>query len=121
MWEFCFVFSAGVPEYNIPSIEPLLLANFSFTTIGINFASEDAQLYGLSKFYANKFRQVFTATPPRFYSRFLVFRADTADQNFELDIEVPRLRISSNYSVFGKFLILNINETDSMETNFGDR
>lgn len=46
----------GVPEDNIPSIEPLALTNFSFTTIRVNFTSEDAKLYGLSKFYVNKFR-----------------------------------------------------------------
>lgn len=107
----------GVPDYNVPSIEPLPLKNFSFSTIGIQFTSEDAKLYGLSKFYVNKFRWVFSTFTTIHNSYF--FRADISDKYMDLDIEIPHLKIISNYSIFGKFLILDINEIDEMETNLG--
>lgn len=44
-----------------------------------------------------------------------------ADLYFEIEIEIPRLKIISNYSVIGRLLIININETDLMETNLGKK
>lgn len=93
-----YLFS-GVPEYSIPSIEPLHLEDLTTETIGINFTATDVKAYGTSEFFVRK------------------VKAYIDKQLFEVDIDVPRLKIVSNFTMTGQFLVLPLNGSGEMDVD----
>lgn len=68
-------------------------------TIGINFTATDVKAYGASEFFVRK------------------VKAFTDKQLFEVDIDVPKLKILSNFTMTGQFLVLPLNDSGEMDVD----
>lgn len=77
-------------------MEPLILDDFTSATVGINFTSTDVKAYGCSEFFVRR------------------MKADIDNQVFDMELEVPRIRILSNYTLQGQFLMIPINGSAEM-------
>jgi hypothetical protein len=94
----------GVPEYNIPSLEPLLLKELVAAegTGGLRITARDVHAYGASDFVVQK------------------LRVDTDKLRFALDILLPHLYIEGMYEIDGRVLLLPIKGNGPMTGNFTD-
>lgn len=94
---------SGVPEYNIPSLEPLKLKKLTFTpTSSIRVEAADIDAYGASNFEVKKAKLDFNT---------LVFLVDVA---------LPNIRVEGRYGLDGKLLLLPIRGSGPMHGNFSN-
>lgn len=92
---------SGVPEYNIPAMEPLKLKKLTFTpTSSIRVDASDIDAYGASNFELNKVNLDFKA------------------MLFLVDVTLPNLQIEGQYQIDGKLLLLPIRGSGPMHGNF---
>ncbi|XP_001607045.1 circadian clock-controlled protein [Nasonia vitripennis] len=94
----------GVPEYNIPSLEPLLLKELVAAegAGGLKITAKDVHAYGASDFVVQK------------------LRVDVSQLRFALDILLPHLYIEGQYEIDGRVLLLPIRGNGPMTGNFTD-
>ncbi|XP_015173973.1 PREDICTED: circadian clock-controlled protein-like [Polistes dominula] len=91
----------GVPEYNIPSLEPLLLKNLIATErAGLRISAKDVEAYGASDFTITDLKTNFDKL------------------EFDLKIKLPHLHIKGNYDINGRVLLLPIQGSGPMNGNF---
>lgn len=91
----------GVPEYNIPSLEPLLLKNLIATEkAGLRINTKDIEAYGASDF---------TITD---------LKTDFDNLEFALEIKLPHLHIKGHYDISGRVLLLPIQGSGPITGNF---
>ncbi|RZC39114.1 JHBP domain containing protein [Asbolus verrucosus] len=90
----------GLPEYNIPSLEPLVMQDLiSEDAAGMKITTSNVSAYGCSDFFVRG------------------MDIDTDAHLYKLYIDIPKLRIQSHYSVDGKLLLLPIRGNGNMEAN----
>lgn len=91
----------GVPEYNIPSLEPLLLKELvAAEGAGIRITAKDVEAYGSSDFTITK------------------LKVDLDQLLFNIDVSLPHLHIQGLYTVDGKVLLLPITGSGHVTGNF---
>ncbi|XP_066598660.1 protein takeout [Prorops nasuta] len=94
----------GLPEYNIPSLEPLLLKELVATegTGGIRITARNVRAYGASDFSITR------------------LKVDLEEQKFAVDIALPHLHMEGNYEIDGRVLLLPIRGSGPMSGNFSE-
>ncbi|XP_015109264.1 protein takeout [Diachasma alloeum] len=93
----------GVPEYQIPSIEPLLLKEIvAAEGGGLKLSAKDVNAYGASDFSVTK------------------MNADMGSLVYLLDVFLPHLSIDGQYEIDGKVLLLPITGSGRIMGNFTD-
>lgn len=93
--------TTGVPEYKIPSLEPLLLKELIATEgTGIRVTARDVFVYGASNFMVTK------------------MQADLDELVFLVEISLPNIYVQGLYEVEGKVLLLPISGSGPMTGNF---
>lgn len=94
----------GVPEYNIPSLEPLLLKELvaAENSNGLRITAKEVKAYGASNFLIQK------------------IRVDLDTLRFALDILLPHLYIDGMYEIDGRVLLLPIRGNGAMTGNMTD-
>ncbi|KAK2576594.1 hypothetical protein KPH14_005264 [Odynerus spinipes] len=91
----------GVAEYNIPSLEPLLLKELvAAEGAGIRITAKDVQAFGASDFTISK------------------LKVDLNQLLFNIDVSLPHLHIQGMYEIDGKVLLLPIHGSGHMTGNF---
>lgn len=91
----------GVPEYNIPSLEPLLLKELvAAEGAGLRITAKDVEAFGASDFAITK------------------LKVDLDQLLFNIDVALPHLHIQGKYEVDGKVLLLPIRGSGDMTGNF---
>ncbi|ENN77412.1 uncharacterized protein LOC109537270 [Dendroctonus ponderosae] len=90
----------GVPEYNIPSLEPLIMTDFfADEAAGMKIIVSNVSAWGCTDFFV----------------RGLEVNLDTLQ--FIVDVDIPKLRIEAHYHVDGKLLMVVVRGDGNMETN----
>ncbi|XP_050309870.1 circadian clock-controlled protein daywake-like [Anthonomus grandis grandis] len=90
----------GVPEYNIPSLEPLVMTDFfADEAAGMKIVVSNVSAWGCSDFFV----------------RGLDVNVDTLQ--FTVDVDIPKLRIEAHYHIDGKLLLVPVKGDGNMETN----
>ncbi|CAH1176098.1 unnamed protein product [Phaedon cochleariae] len=93
----------GVPEYKIPSLEPLVMKDFfSEEAAGMKITVSDVKAWGCTDYFV----------------RGIDVNMDT--HLFTLYIDLPKLRIEAHYNVDGKLLVLPIKGNGDLEANVTD-
>ncbi|XP_043462755.1 circadian clock-controlled protein daywake-like [Leptopilina heterotoma] len=93
----------GVPEYNIPSLEPLFLKELSASQgTGLKIAAKNVKVFGASGFKIKK------------------LKVDTNEFRIGVDLELPRLQIEGQYNINGRILLLPIHGVGPMRVNVTD-
>ncbi|XP_047363517.1 circadian clock-controlled protein daywake [Vespa velutina] len=91
----------GVPEYNIPSLEPLLLKQLIVSEkSGLRISAKNVEAYGASDFTITDLKINFD------------------DLEFTMDIKLPHLHVIGTYEINGKILLLPIEGSGPMTGNF---
>ncbi|GJQ84867.1 hypothetical protein Trydic_g487 [Trypoxylus dichotomus] len=81
----------GSPEYNIPSVEPLIIEDLiKDESSGLTITTTDVKAYGGSDFIVNS------------------ISVDPDQVKVTVEVELPQLRIEARYSVQGKLVILQV-------------
>ncbi|XP_023022117.1 circadian clock-controlled protein daywake [Leptinotarsa decemlineata] len=95
------MFLKGIPELQIPSLNPLIIPKASLE-IGDRFSADFNEI------------QIF------FANEFVIEKLDFNVENFKLDLSIlfPRLRILSNYNIKGKLLVLELDGSGSADGNY---
>ncbi|XP_034186340.1 circadian clock-controlled protein daywake [Osmia lignaria lignaria] len=94
---------SGLPEYNIPSLEPLFLKELVATTgASIRLKLSNIRVNGASNFAVTR------------------LKANVDTLRFVIELDLPRLSINSDYEVDGKVLLLRIQGTGLLNGNFTD-
>ncbi|KAL7294605.1 hypothetical protein TKK_0011911 [Trichogramma kaykai] len=95
---------SGVPEFNIPSLEPLLLKELVAAegAGGLKVTCHNIKAYGASDFVIQK------------------LRVDISTLRFAMDILLPHLYIEGTYEVDGRVLLLPIKGNGPLTGNFTD-
>ncbi|XP_011309503.1 protein takeout [Fopius arisanus] len=93
----------GVPEYQIPSIEPLLLKEIvAAEGGGLKLSARDVNAYGASDFSVTK------------------MDANMATFTYFLNVFLPHLSIDGQYEIDGKVILLPITGSGRITGNFTD-
>ncbi|KAL6255418.1 hypothetical protein P5V15_013753 [Pogonomyrmex californicus] len=93
----------GVPEYNIPSLEPLKLKKLIFApTNSIRVMASDINVNGASNFEINKVKLDFNTL------------------QFLVDVALPNIQVEGTYEIDGKILLLPIRGSGPMFGNFSN-
>ncbi|XP_011879794.1 PREDICTED: protein takeout-like [Vollenhovia emeryi] len=93
----------GVPEYNIPSLEPLILQKLTFTpTSSIRVDASNIEVTGASNFEIKK------------------VKLDFNSMVFLVDIALPNIQVEGKYEIDGKILLLPIRGSGPMHGNFSN-
>ncbi|XP_008551166.1 circadian clock-controlled protein daywake [Microplitis demolitor] len=93
----------GVPEYKIPSLEPLLLNDLvAAEGHGIRITGKDVKAYGAGNYFVKE------------------INVDMATLEFNVDILLPHLYVEGIYEIDGKVLLLPITGSGRMIGNFTD-
>lgn len=93
----------GVPEYNIPSLEPLLLNKLSVSpTNSLKLLGTDIQVYGASNFEVTK------------------VKVDIDTPLINVQVALPNIFVEGNYEIDGKILLLPIRGSGLLKGNFSD-
>ncbi|CAG9768268.1 unnamed protein product [Ceutorhynchus assimilis] len=93
----------GVPEYNIPSLEPLVMTDFfADEAAGMKIVVSNVSAWGCSDFFV----------------RGLETNLDTLQ--FIVDVDIPKLRIEAHYHLDGKLLLVPVKGDGNLETNVTD-
>ncbi|KAI4499873.1 hypothetical protein M0802_005129 [Mischocyttarus mexicanus] len=91
----------GVPEYNIPSLEPLLLKSLISTDKGgLRISAKDVEAFGASDFTITSLNINFD------------------NLEFALEVKLPHLHIRGLYDINGRVLLLPIQGSGPMVGNF---
>ncbi|XP_014472033.1 PREDICTED: circadian clock-controlled protein-like [Dinoponera quadriceps] len=91
----------GVPEYNIPLLEPLKLKRLTFTpTATLRIQAKDIDVYEASNFRISK------------------LKTDVKNLYFHVDVSLPNIRVEGDYDVDGKILVLPIRGSGPFHGNF---
>ncbi|KAF3421510.1 hypothetical protein E2986_00937 [Frieseomelitta varia] len=91
----------GVPDYKIPSLEPLLLKELTATAGGnLKLKITNAIIHGSSDFSLTK------------------LKASLETLTFTVDVDLPHLSISGNYDINGRIILLHIRGNGPMQGNF---
>ncbi|XP_029169773.1 circadian clock-controlled protein [Nylanderia fulva] len=94
----------GVPEYNIPSLEPLKLKKLSVSpTNGVQIMATDINVDGASNFIINKVK----------------IKLNPLDQILA-EVDLPNILVEGNYEIDGKVLLLPLRGSGPMHGNFSD-
>ncbi|XP_023025365.2 circadian clock-controlled protein daywake [Leptinotarsa decemlineata] len=93
----------GVPDYRIPSLEPLVMKDFfSEEAAGMKIMVDDVKAWGCTDYFV----------------RGINVNLDT--HLFTLYIDIPKLRIEAHYTVDGKLLVMPVKGNGNLETNITD-
>ncbi|XP_012275264.1 circadian clock-controlled protein [Orussus abietinus] len=91
----------GVPEYNIPSLEPLLLNELVASEgSGLRITAKNVHAYGASDFIVRR------------------LKIDLDHLRFAVDVDLPHLYIDGQYSIDGRVLLLPIRGSGPLYGNF---
>ncbi|XP_043274348.1 protein takeout [Venturia canescens] len=91
----------GVPEYNLPSLEPLVLEHLVVSEgQGIKLTATEIKAYGASNFIVKK------------------VESDMANLHYNVDIELPHLYIEGHYEIDGRLLLLQVTGSGPLHGNF---
>ena len=93
----------GVPEYNIPSLEPLIMTDFfADEAAGMKIIVSNVSAWGCTDFFV----------------RGMEVNLDTLQ--FIVDVDIPKLRIEAHYHMDGKILMVVVKGDGNLETNVTD-
>lgn len=93
----------GVPEYNIPSLEPLKLKKLSLSlTKSLRILLTDVSVEGASNFEINEVK----------------IDLNNLLDNILVNVDLPNIVVDANYEVDGKVLLLPIRGSGPMHGNF---
>ncbi|XP_018049388.1 PREDICTED: circadian clock-controlled protein [Atta colombica] len=93
----------GVPEYNIPSLEPLILKKITFIpTSNLRLEASDVETKGASNFIIKKVKIDFNTL--------IVL----------VDVELPNIQVEGTYGMDGKLLLLPIRGSGPIHGNFSN-
>ncbi|XP_026826194.1 circadian clock-controlled protein [Ooceraea biroi] len=93
----------GVPDYNVPSLEPLKLKKLTFTpTNSLRLQASDIDVFGASNYIPHK------------------ARADTEKLLYAIDIELPNIIVEGKYEMNGRVLLLPIHGSGGLHGNFSN-
>lgn len=91
----------GLPEYKIPSMEPLLLRELTATTGGnIKLKLDNVNVYGASDFNLKR------------------VQASLEKLKFIIDLDLPSLQIEGGYNIDGQIILLRIRGDGPVKGNF---
>ncbi|KAL2747539.1 circadian clock-controlled protein daywake [Vespula maculifrons] len=91
----------GVPEYNIPSLEPLLLKQLiASEKSGLRINAKNVEAYGASDFTITN------------------LKVNLDELIFAMEIKLPHLHVKGTYEINGKILLLPIEGSGPMTGNF---
>ncbi|XP_046393515.1 circadian clock-controlled protein daywake-like [Ischnura elegans] len=91
----------GIPEFNIPSIEPLYIKTINANQgQSLKITLKDVKAYGCSDFVINRLKM------------------DLKSMSMDFGLNLPHLYIESNYEVDGKILLLPIRGRGPFTGNF---
>nr|KAF7409176.1 hypothetical protein H0235_014028 [Vespula pensylvanica] len=91
----------GVPEYNIPSLEPLLLKQLiASEKSGLRINAKNVEAYGASDFTITN------------------LKVNLDELIFAMEIKLPHLHVKGTYEINGKILLLPIEGSGPMIGNF---
>lgn len=98
-------FIQGIPEMHIPVLEPFKLKQIDFntgnaSTIGVHAIFSNVKIEGARNAVLKS------------------VKADIPNREATLEIEIPSLRITGNYNLEGRILVMQINGTGHGEGNF---
>ncbi|XP_044750396.1 uncharacterized protein LOC123310800 [Coccinella septempunctata] len=93
----------GVPEYNIPCLEPLILEDLITEDIsGLKVKVANVSAYGCSDFIVQ------------------YVNVNWENRSMEMDLDIPELKINAHYLVNGKVLMVPIKGKGDIEANITD-
>ncbi|XP_030766710.1 uncharacterized protein LOC115890579 [Sitophilus oryzae] len=93
----------GIPEYNIPSLEPLIMENFfSDETQTLKIVVNNVSAYGCSNFTISN------------------LSINLLNHEVIIDVEIPQLMIEAQYTLDGKILLVPVKGTGNLEANITD-
>ncbi|XP_045470422.1 uncharacterized protein LOC123677769 [Harmonia axyridis] len=93
----------GVPEHDIPSLEPLILEDLITENIsGLKVRVTNVSAYGCSDFIVK------------------YVNVNWDNRSMELNIDIPKLKINAHYIVNGKVLMVPIKGNGDIEANITD-
>ncbi|XP_051167809.1 protein takeout-like [Leptopilina boulardi] len=93
----------GVPDHNIPSLEPLLLKELTASQgTGMKISVKNVKVFGASSFKIKK------------------LKIDPNDIRIGVDLELPNLNIEGQYAINGRILLLPIQGAGPMRANVTD-
>ncbi|XP_056633372.1 uncharacterized protein LOC130442972 [Diorhabda sublineata] len=93
----------GVPEYNIPKLEPLVMTDFfSEEAAGMKITVSNVSAWGCSDYFVRG------------------LEVNLENHNFVINIDLPKLRIEAHYNVDGKLLVMPIKGDGNLEANITD-
>ncbi|KYQ52587.1 Circadian clock-controlled protein [Trachymyrmex zeteki] len=93
----------GVPEYNIPSLEPLILKKITFTpSSSLQLEASEIETTGASNFIIKKAKIDFNTL--------IVL----------VDVELPNIQVEGIYGIDGKLLLLPIRGSGPIHGNFSN-
>lgn len=91
----------GLPDYNIPTLEPLFLKEVVATSgANIKLNLMNVQVHGASNFNVTR------------------LKANVDTLRFLIELDLPMLSINSDYEIDGKILLLRIQGTGPLTGNF---
>ncbi|XP_060517815.1 circadian clock-controlled protein daywake-like [Cylas formicarius] len=93
----------GVPEYNLPSLEPLHMKDFfAEETAGMTIKVTEVSAWGCSDYFVRG------------------IEANMDTNQFVVDVDLPKLRIEAHYHVDGKLLMVQVRGDGDIEANITD-
>ncbi|KAF5296323.1 hypothetical protein FQA39_LY12540 [Lamprigera yunnana] len=100
--------ATGIPELNIPSLEPFTLSPIQINSVGggtrLATNVSDIEVHGASNFKILKLTPTLTKK----------------GQNFRYEVNVPRLRLKAKYQLDSKILFLDLKGEGPFEANVTD-
>ncbi|GLV39161.1 uncharacterized protein CBL_06212 [Carabus blaptoides fortunei] len=97
------IFAKGAPDYNIPSLEPLIMDELiSEQSGGLHITAKNVKAYGASNYF------------------FKDLKIDMDSQRYDIDVELPNLGIEADYGVDGKVILVPIRGSGPMTANVTD-
>ncbi|XP_032681368.1 protein takeout [Odontomachus brunneus] len=93
----------GVPEYNIPSLEPLILKRLIFApSNALRLQAKDILVYDASNFNISK------------------LKIDLDNSYIHVDVSLPNIRIEGQYDISGKIVLLPLRGSGHFHGNVSD-
>ncbi|XP_017780980.1 PREDICTED: uncharacterized protein LOC108565842 [Nicrophorus vespilloides] len=93
----------GVPEHNIPSVEPIIIKDLiSEQSGGLKITTSDVVAYGGGDYIVND------------------LKVDMENHRFEIDVLLPKLIVDAKYTLDGKLVLVPIKGNGDFHANLTD-
>lgn len=116
----------GIPELNVPSLEPLLLGDLLLgdnNQNGLVITAREVDAYGASNFKIKRLEWVICKLNPRTVLKpdlCLHRRVVEYGRSYKFLLLLPQLNVSGDYDISGRILLLPINGAGKFRGNFSE-